>query len=197
MSVTFHIYKPRMDVTYTGYYMDRYPYNELNKVLEDGRMGYEEIERSLGAPMLDNGQAPSFTSDKFEEFQTWENEQKSLAWSDNVIHDKIDLTFLDGSYKSRSWSRIRKKLKKFGFKIFKGNTYTSKYLPVDEVAYASGWFLKESFFKKESTIAICTTKQEMLNFFKKYVNYKSNWVHENVDFLVDKWEDGCIFMCIW
>ena len=101
----------------------------------------------------------------------------------------------------RGLSRQCRKLEKFEY--FYAETqpgYTEKLIPVNYIAYRQGWFLKKRFFKKPYAYIVCTTKSEMENFFKKYINYKDKndtRGKECVDTFRSKWKDGMIFICRW
>ena len=84
-------------------------------------------------------------------------------------------------------------------KTFTNGKQSHKYIPVDVVQYAQGWFLKKKFFNKEITHSFCITKKQMENFFKQYIDFNSydDRGKEAVDRFLNTWEDGMIFECAW
>ena len=115
-----------------------------------------------------------------------------------LVRYKIDVTHLRACFKyARGWRRLAKRLKNLNTKTFKNSRYTQKYIPVDEVQYAQGWFFKKKFFNKEITYVLCTTKKQMENFFKQYIDYNSHDTRakEAVERFINAWEDGMLFEC--
>lgn len=193
MSVTFHLYKPENNIKYLGNYLDKCSYEQIN----DKNYLYN-LEISLGAPENNN---PNY--EKL--IHTFYEEQDKICWSDYKKHEMFNLTnFKYYSMKknkiSRSWKRNRHKLKNLNYQEYTNSRgETIHYIPVKEIAYRQGWFLKKRFFKKENTFVIATTKKDMMNFFKQYINYnsKDNRAKETVDFFNNHWCDGYIFLCIF
>lgn len=189
MSATMHLWRIVPNVTYNGWYMDYVTDKDLIKD-KTGEYPLKRIERELGAP----------NSEDYDIFRAWKKEIEKKAWSDEIIHDILDLTYLKSTFKVNHWrgcSRILKKLKKFPMQQFCNGYYTRNFIVVEEVAYAQGWFFKNQFFNRKMTWNICTTKHEMEEFFKKYIDYfgKDTRGKESVQRFMDAWEDGLIFEC--
>lgn len=189
MSVTMHLWKVNPTVTYNGWYMD-YITNKDLILDESGDYPVKRIERELGMP----------ENEDYAVFETWGKEMQQKAWSDGIIHNTLDLTYMKSLFKINNWrgsSRILKKLKKFLVQQFCNGHYIRNFIVVEEVAYAQGWFFKKQFFNRKMTWNFCTTKHEMEKFFKKYIDYfgKDTRGKESVQRFMDAWEDGMIFEC--
>lgn len=197
MSVTMNLYRVLSDISYKGYYVDFTKKSDyiLN---QDGFYPFELMEIAMGAPVNEKGHIPIFGGENFDAYEKWEKEQKKSAWSDGVTHEKFDLTLFDSyNRKNRAWKRYRKCLNSFNFKTFDNkNGYIQKYLVVDTVKYAQGWFFNKTFFNKKYWTFICTTKEQMGNFFNRYVDIKKNpEIKEVLYSFLNSWEDGMIFEC--
>ena len=202
MSVTMHLYKVNKDVDYKGNYLTFAP-PDLQKVGEDGLYGFERYERDLGAPMREDGHWPDKLEDPelYWKHKEWEESQERKKWSDEKDHTFFDWTHITRCYsKCRGWRRLRDRMSMMKFKTFEYPGIGSvNYLCLDEVQYAQGWFFKKPFFNKEITLVFCTTKSQMENFFKQYIDYRSHDTRgaEAVQIFLDSWEDGMIFECAW
>lgn len=190
MSVTMHLWKVNPNVKYRGWYMD-YATDKDLIMDETGEYPLKRIEKELGAPD---------SADYTTIFRAWEKEMQQKAWSDGIIHDTLDLTYMKSLFKVNHWrgcNRILKKLRQFPIHQFSNGHYTRNFIVVDEMAYAQGWFFKNNFFKRKMTWNICTTKHEMEEFFKKYIDYlgKDTRGEESVQKFLDSWENGMIFEC--
>lgn len=195
MSVVMHLYRPIQNISYGGYYMDDLFESEM--VPDESTGVYkciEDLEKKLGCPCT------------FEEnpelYNKWANEQERNAWSDSIIHEKIDLNYLEAMFDG--WirkERMMKKLHKFHIQEFlapRTNTIY-RYIPVEEVLYAQGWFFKKSFFNKDLSWFIGVSYDEMKNFFHMYIDYHDKKRYSNLQETIQKflstWEDGMIFEC--
>ena len=201
MSVTMSLYKVRPDIEYKGYYLD-FVGKDAFILGSDGLYGLERIEKELGAPMNPDGHWPQHGDDDelYFAYKEWEERQKNSAWSDSQSHDKIDISHLNACFKhARGWRRLRKRIEGCPIKTFQNKRYTQRYIPVDEVEYAQGWFFKKKFFKKEITTVFCTTKKQMENFFNQYIDYNNadDRGKEAVCRFLNSWKDGMIFECAW
>lgn len=198
MSVTMSLYKVNPDVVYTGYYFDNV--SKADFIMgSDGFYPIEKKEKELGAPMKSDGHWPCASDAEYDDYEKWEESQKASAWSDGVEHEFYDITHRKMCYKGvRGWRRIRNRLEKFNHRQFKKKD-TRNYLVLDIVEYAQGWFFKKRFFKKEITYVVCTTKREMENFFRQYVDFNGRDTRgrEAVNRFMASWEDGMIFECAW
>lgn len=118
------------------------------------------------------------------------------VWSDNCQHDFLDLTYHKALFNgNKGWKRLQKRLEKFNIKRFDDKRgYISKYLTVNPVKYAQGWFFKKRYFKKKNWVFFGTTKKEMDDFFKRYVKVTEESEKIMEDFL-NAWKDGMIFEC--
>ena len=201
MSVTMHLYK-ESTASYVGNYLD-FISSDLLKLDDDGYYGLEHYEKELGAPMKEDGHWPdNICGDElYEKHSEWEEAQRAKAWSDGKEHDKIDITMLKCMFsKERGWRRLRDRLSKFNIQTFNGKTHVAKYIAVDEVGYAQGWFFKTKFFKKKVSFVVCTTKEQMEKFFNRYIDFNSRFDARGrmaVNDFLSKWEDGMIFVCAW
>lgn len=189
MSATMHLWRVNPTATYKGWYMD-YATDKDLIVDETGEYPLKRLERELGAP----------NSNDYDVFLAWEKEMQKKAWSDGIIHNTLDLTYMKSLFEVNHWrgcGRILEKLKKFPMQQFYNGHYTRNFIVVEEVAYAQGWFFKNRFFNRKMTWNFCTTKHEMEEFFKKYIDYfgKDTRGKESVQRFMDAWEDGMIFEC--
>ena len=202
MSVTMHLYKANPGVEYKGNWLTFAPTGAF-KQDEDGLCGFERYEKELGAPMREDGHWPKWDEDPelFEKHKEWEEEQESNKWSDGKEHYYFDWTHIVRCYsKCRGWKRLSNRMSELKFKNFDyPGIGTTKYLCLDEVQYAQGWFFKKPFFNKEITLVFCTTKHQMECFFKQYIDYQSHDDRgaEAVERFLNAWEDGMIFECAW
>lgn len=201
MSVTMSLYKVNPKVSYKGYHLDFLRDSDF-VMGEDGKYPYEIKERELGAPLTDRGSVPTISDGEelYNAYEKWEAEQVANAWTDGKTHDKIDMTYLTACFgKGRGWRRIKNRLNTLPIQTFNNGRYSLRYIPVDEVEYAQGWFFKKRFFKKEITFVICVTKQQMENFFKQYIDFNNEDTRgrEAVDRFLNAWEDGMVFECSW
>lgn len=202
MSVTMHLYRVNTGIEYKGNYMTFAP-ADSSKLGEDGLYGFERYEKKLGAPMREDGHWPKWDEDPelYRKHREWEDEQERKKWSDGQEHEYLDWTHIVRCYsKYRGWRRIRNRMSMIQFKTFNyPRIGTTEYLCVDEVQYAQGWFFKKSFFSKEITLVFCTTKTQMENFFRRYIDYNSHDARgaEVVERFLNAWEDGMLFECAW
>lgn len=191
MSVTMHLYKVVPNVKYIGYYNDFLTEKDLIVNPETGKAPYQIIEKSLGCPDI---------REDYSGYLAWEDKMHASAWSDGINHHRIDLTYLKSLFNCNNYrgsGRILRKLSQFPIETFSNGHITRKFIVVDEVAYAQGWFFKNRFFNRKISWNICTTKHEMEAFFKKYIDYfgKDTRGAESVEKFMKTWEDGMIFEC--
>lgn len=209
MSVCMMLYKVLPDVKYNGYYLDFATNKDFN-IDDDGFFPIEKKEQELGAPKNKDGHWPCHNDPEFTSYNEWCEQQKANAWSDGIKHDMFDLTYYKMIYgKYRGWGRLIKRLNEFKFNYFQKHSYVCKYLTVDTVEYAQGWFFKKSFYKKDITWTVCTTKDQMKHFFDQYIDcnnrtypigsakFHDNRGKEVIDRFLSSWEDGMLFMCSW
>lgn len=180
MSVTFHLYKPCDNIHYLGRKYDFATKDEKNKMNK----------------LLQN------YSNTTNEDDEWIDDFLKDRYSDNQKHEIIDVTWYKRIYKLSSkykgYYSLYKKLQSFNQDtIFTTLGLVNKYIVVDEIVYRQGWFLKNKFLKKGTTIFIATNKKEMKLFFKKYLDVKDKKGIEAYKTFTDKWEDGMIFMVAW
>lgn len=172
MSATFHLYKPRLDLTFLGCGWMQYSNQEWKHMCD-----YWETHKE-GTPLYDT---------LFEG-----------RWDDGQKHDWIDLTEQKRILlRYNGGKRMLKHLMKYGYKVFHNKHYAFKYLAVDQIEYRQGWFLKQRFFDRDLTLCYCTSKLGLIRFFHRYVNLKDEWGKEAYHAFVDKWEDGMLFACLF
>lgn len=194
MSVTMHLYKVVPNVKYNGYYNDYLTEKDLIVDPETGKAPYQILEASLGCPDV---------REDYVGYLAWEDKMHASAWSDGVKHERIDLTYLKSLFKANNYrgcNRILCKLNHFPIETFDNGHIIRKFIVVDEVAYAQGWFFKKRFFNRKMTFNFCITRDEMIKFFDKYIDYRSHDTRgkESVQKFLDAWEDGMndmIFEC--
>lgn len=185
MSVCMALYKINPNVVYNGYYFD-FMKNKDFIPDENGNIPINKIEKELGIP------------ENPYDLWDWTEKQETEAWSDKVKHTFFELNYYKSMFeKKRSWKRTRNRLSKYDFKIFDNGMEKKKYLALDTVEYAQGWFFKKKFFNKEVTTVFCTTKKELQNFITQYVQCKNNEEREIINRFLNSWEDGMLFECSW
>ena len=188
MSITFHLYRPNYNVEYIGTIFDN---SKINLFSNANKKKFWEVYGEAG-----------YSEDMdFEDSLKLDEKIQAEAWSDGKMHKQLNLNHLRGQLKVAnkryhgSYRRTIKRLENFPKnKYTTGYGVTTTYIPVDEVLYNQGWFLKRRFFKRKVWTIICTTKKQVQNFIDKYATKKgANILKE----FVDKWEDGMIFQCGW
>lgn len=84
--------------------------------------------------------------------------------------------------------------------------------PVEQVAYAQGWFLRPRFFNRKCTMFVADTKKGMMDFFNRYGKHedgvymrydeggyltrctRDNRLHDTIKQFESAWNEGCIFI---
>lgn len=199
MSVTMHLHRVLPNVEYKGCILDNISQKTLVGMV-DNTIPVDKSLIEKGCPLTKDGHIPERSSPEDDAFDKWLEEQLTSAWSDGTQHNVIDITAMNSCYKGRrEFGRMYKRLVSLPYKRIQLKEYMWRYIPVEEVWYAQGWFFKHKFFNRKCWHHICTTKKEMENFFKRYINYKDKRypVANIVQDFLDKWEDGMIFECCW
>lgn len=177
MSICFSLYKVLPNVDFLGSEYDL----ASKEILEKNNALFKSIESTSEEI---NNSIDDFYMEKF---------------SDGLKHKYLDLTnWYSGpkSKKNRNKRELRRIYNTFNVKsLITARGWVYKYLTVDEILYRQGWFLKKRFFKKYHTIYMATTKEQMKNWFDKYldVNRKDKKGIECYNAFMNSWEDGCIF----
>lgn len=176
MSVCFSLYKVLPDVDLLGS-----KYDFASKEL------LEEKNNLLDSKDLD-----------MDEFHKIMDDFYGMRFSDGLNHEYLDLVnWSFGPKHKKNRSKNKKNVSNsFNVKVLPTSRgFAYKYLTVDRIAYRQGWFLKKRFFKKPYTIYIATTKEQMDNWFKKYLDVKGRDKRgiECYRKFMDSWEDDCIF----
>jgi len=186
MSVVFALLKVRDDIDYIGGYLDHLKMSELT--IEN----IDKIEIELGRP--GDGISPAEIGDAVEE---WVDGLDLKAWSDNQKHHFFDWTYYRSLHRnSRGWRRQEEKISKYNLKNFVVNGISHDYLTADVINEYYGWCLKSKFFKKKMPFTICTTKDEIVGFFKRYgKNDELTAVIQNR--VMNDWTDNCLFVVSW
>lgn len=190
MSVTFNLYKVNNDVDYTGDIFD------FIKPSDWASGASDDILKKHGEPEYLESKDEEAFQKYIEDYNNWQNEIESSAWSDGNKHEMIDITHLKQvNGECRGFNRLCRKLKTLPYKKFNNGFNTKLYIPVDSVYYAQGWFLRKRFFNKEITYNVCTSIKEVRAFFKKYgIGVDAANVLSNVEKL---WEDNTVFIVSW
>lgn len=190
MSATFEILKPINGVKYTGTWYDQFSRTEILKAFDT------DDEYILNGP---NGEAFNV----------------GYQWSDSGYYDVLDFRSLDYGL-DRSEGRYIRKLEKMNLPVTKGirNKYMPYFIvPVTQIAYAQGWFVSNKFLRRKNPVYVVTTKQEMMNFFRRYGKIpKQKEIHqfteggyvtrhmndrrliETMDLFESVFEQDCIFL---
>lgn len=190
MSATFEILKPINGVKYTGTWYDQFSRTEILKAFDT------DDEYILNGP---NGEAFNV----------------GYQWSDSGYYDVLDFRSLDYGL-DRSEGRYIRKLEKMNLPVTKGirNKYMPYFIvPVIQIAYAQGWFVSNKFLRRKNPVYVATTKQEMMNFFRRYGKIpKQKEIHqfteggyvtrhmndrrliETMDLFESVFEQDCIFL---
>lgn len=145
MSATFEILKPINGVKYTGTWYDQFSRTEILKAFDT------EDDYILNGP---NGEAFNV----------------GYQWSDSGNYDVLDFRSLDYGL-DRSEGRYIRKLERMNLPVTKGirnKNMPYVIVPVTQIAYAQGWFVSNKFLRRKNPVYVATTKQEMMNFFRRY-----------------------------
>lgn len=191
MSVTFCLYKPRLEVQFKGFWWMQMPFRDMShEVLMD-------LQVKLGGPSEPDKNAPYETrSDFFQKEMDWEDQMELTAWSDGKKHQLFKLDTKKGYLRScRGGRRMLNRLSKFSHQHFSNEYYRFNYLVLDEVVYRQGWFLKKRFFRRKFWTVYGTTKEEVERFFNKYLKPNDEVGKEARDAFLNAWEDGMLFEC--
>lgn len=188
MSVVMNLYRLNTEVRYKGYHLDFVTSKDFEEN-EHGISKVDLIEQELGCPDEKDNM----------HYSGWLAEQENSAWTDNKKHYFFSYSLYNSMFKKyRSWRRLNNRIKNLPYMLFDNGRFVQKYLCLDEVEHAQGWFFKNRFFHKELTCVFCTTKDEMIHFFDKYIAYsKSNIANKVVNNFIEAWEDGMLFICSW
>lgn len=170
MSVTFHLYQPRLDLEFLGCGWMKYSNPQWKHLCEYWRMN---PDKSPDNKWLFGG--------------TWNDGQEHYYL--NLTEERRNLLLY------RSGKRQLKHLEKAGCKHFKNEHCEFDYLTVDEIAYGQGWFLKQRFFNLDCTLVYRSSLLGMMSFFHRYVNLKDRGGKEVYDDFIKKWKDGLLFCC--
>ena len=188
MSVTFHLYRPNYAVEYRGTIFERSKVDVFNSTNESK---FWEIYKSAG---YKEGMSAG-------ELVEIDEKIDAKAWSDGVKHEQLNINYIRGQFQltnkkyHRALRRNMKRLKTFQKKRYTtGYGVTTVYIPVDEIMYDQGWFLKHKFFKRKVWTVICTTKKQLKKFAE---NYATKEGLRRIQAFIDNWEDGMIFRCSW
>ncbi|MDU7686051.1 MAG: hypothetical protein E7K14_01850 [Bacillota bacterium] len=190
MSATFEILKPINGVKYTGTWYDQFSRTEILKAFDT------DDEYILNGP---NGEAFNV----------------GYQWSDSGYYDVLDFRSLDYGL-DRSEGRYIRKLEKMNLPVTKGirnKNMPYVIVPVTQIAYAQGWFVSNKFLRRRNPVYVATTKQEMMNFFRRYGKIpKQKEIHqfteggyvtrhmndrrliETMDLFESVFEQDCIFL---
>lgn len=112
------------------------------------------------------------------------------CWEDGEKHELIDITHYKMCYKgwARGWHRTEKRFSKLpiqrGPVDYTGNIH--KHIVADNLGCYSGSILKRRYFRKDTWLVVCTTKQEVVNFFKRYGDKGYEWTMNDI---LNKWDD--------
>lgn len=190
MSATFEILKPINGVKYTGRWYDQFSRTEILKAFDT------EDDYILNGP---NGEAFNV----------------GYQWSDSGNYDVLDFRSLDYGL-DRSEGRYIRKLERMNLPVTKGirnKNMPYVIVPVIQIAYAQGWFVSNKFLRRRNPVYVATTKQEMMNFFRRYGKIpKQKEIHqfteggyvtrhmndkrliETMDLFKSVFEQDCIFL---
>ena len=190
MSATFEILKPINGVKYTGTWYDQFSRTEILKAFDT------DDDYILNGP---NGEAFNV----------------GYQWSDSGNYDVLDFRSLDYGL-DRSEGRYIRKLERMNLPVTKGirnKNMPYVIVPVTQIAYAQGWFVSNKFLRRKNPVYVATTKQEMMNFFRRYgkipkqkethqftesgyVTSRFNDVRlvETVKYFESVFEPGCVFL---
>lgn len=146
MSVTFHIYKLVRNVEYIGIWYDQFTFKEIKQAMAENNKFVLEGPKK-------------------------EAENEAFCWSDKKVHDIFNLYDYQPGLDKRLEKRMMKKIDRVNlpFQIgLRNRSYPYKIIPVEEIAYSQGWFVRRRFLNKKNSLYIAVTKEEMMKFFRKY-----------------------------
>lgn len=129
------------------------------------------------------------------------------VWSDEKEHTKFDVTYYSRIYKGyRGIRTFIKNIRNLPIKKYSNNDPkyidekdTIRYIALDRIVEYSGWFFKDSYFKKKVWLYVATTKKQILKFMARYMDFRKHpeLYKELKDFLDNEWKDGMFFYCSW
>ena len=118
---------------------------------------------------------------------------KKLCWSDKEGHEYFSYSKLKNRYrKLREWRILEKHFSRLPFKTRENG---EKYLAVNHIKYVDGYFLKKRFYNKRIPYVICTTKKEMENFFRRYIDYSTDSGQLYTKSFLKAWQENSFFVC--
>ena len=194
MSVTMHLFVPNTEIKWIPGKIDLMTIKEIKeKAAEDTKIYSticDEADKKFG----------DASSKEKEEYIENEYSTRGLLcdghWDDNKEHDTIEIySYNKRRYKSKNkrYYKYMKRIKEiFGDKLRqdRGKYITTKYLPVDCVAYRQGWFFTKKFFKSSVTTYYAFTKDEVIKILDKLIDksysYDKSCSREELEQLTEK-----------
>jgi hypothetical protein len=131
-------------------------------------------------------QIKEMSDDEFDAL--WETRDTD-RWKDGECHELIDIAYYLHQYgNTKGWRRVKDRFDTLPvqYGVIDGNNDVRGYIVADHIACYDGCVLKNKFFKKETTLSICTTKEEVESFFKQYGNPDCKWTYDDI---ISKWDE--------
>lgn len=140
------------------------------------------------------------------EFEKMTNEELDALWEtkdtdrfeDGVAHELVDLTVYKWYFgHKRGWKRVRDKFDQLPIRsgVVDGTGCVHKYIVADYVYYPSSWHvLNRRYYKKDTWLVLCTTKDEVVRFFERYGNKKYGEYKLVLNTILEKWDDKCFLL---
>lgn len=173
MSVTFHLYELDKEVHYKG---SKYCVSTKDERKKIDEMDYDKSEDFFKSIYEKNGTVVD-------------------GWDYVSLTNLKQLSKLPSMRRCKLFNKYVKKLRQFGTDKVQTFYGEIEVLPVKEVLYRQGWFLKNKFLDKNCTFFYGTTKEEVRRFFDTYLDVKGNDNRglEAKEAFLSAWKDGMLF----
>jgi hypothetical protein len=124
-----------------------------------------------------------------EEFNAlWETKDTD-RWEDGKKHELIDISYYLHMYgNTRGWRRVKDRFDRLPvqYGVVDCNSDVHSYIVADNVMCYSGRVLKNRYYKKETTLNVCTKQDEVISFFDQYGGKDHQWTLSDI---LEKWDE--------
>ena len=164
MSVTFTLYRPIKGLIYTPSKFELANNKERGEYINNSTFNREELNNTI------------FTG----------------IFNDGLYHKQLHLFryYFRNSRQKRYLKYIKNNYK--DYLIFVKDRINPHYMiPIDEIDYCQGWFVKKEYFNRENYKFMAFTKKNMIKLLNKYI--KSNELYR-FDSFINNYETNDIFI---